>query len=208
MKQRFPDAANVLGAPEGERRKDMRRFLILTALGLASLWVQLPSASAVSLTMGNAVSPNSSDAVISTVQTDIDLLSPASATGTVDTATFGWSASCLNAAKIKFFRRSGDTLTMIAERGPFNTTSSNSVSLSPSVSVQQGDLIGITRLIGCGSPETLSGIVSAGYVGYSGDVTGSVSLAAGLHESLILDVAATGSATESVSRIIPVAISS
>src|SRR5262249_34981563 len=132
------------GAPEGERRKDMRRYFILAAVSLVAFWTQVSRASAVSLSMGNSVaSPNASDVNLSTTQTDIDLLSPANATGTVDTATFHWSAGCLNAVKIKFFRRSGDTLTMTAERGPFNTAFSNTVALSPSVSVQEGDLIGI-----------------------------------------------------------------
>jgi len=187
----------------------MRRFLILTALGFVAFLTQVTSASAVSLTMGNTVgTPNSSDPAIATVRTDIDLLSPASATGTVDTATFGWSASCTNAAKIKFFRRSGDTLTMTAERGPFNTTGSDTVALSPAVDVQEGDLIGIARVTNCGNPVALSGFPSAGYVQYSGDVTGSVSLAAGSHQGPVLDVGATGTFVESVSRIIPVVISS
>jgi hypothetical protein len=69
-------------------------------------------------------------------------------------------------------------------------------------------LIGITILVACGSPVALTGFPSAGYVQYSGDVTGSVSLAAGTRQGPVLDVAATGSVTEFVSRIIPVAISS
>jgi hypothetical protein len=186
----------------------MRRSVVFVPLALAGLLV-LPSQSSAQLTVGNLVgSPNSSDVPISSVRTDIDLLSPASATGTVDTATFGWSAACSNAAKIKFFRRSGDTLTMIAERGPFTTTSvSNTVALSPAVDIQQGDLIGITTLASCGNPVALSGFPSAGYVQYSGDVTGAVSFAAGTRQGPVLAVQATGTATESVSRIIPVVVS-
>ena len=117
----------------------MRRLFILTAMGLVSLGVPLSSVSAVTLTMGNNVGvPNSSDGgIASDVRTDIDLLNPANATGTVDTATFGWSSSgCTNAVKIKFFRRSGDTLTLTDERGPFNGNPSSTVALSPAVNIQ------------------------------------------------------------------------
>jgi hypothetical protein len=189
----------------------MRRLFILTAMGLVSLGVPLSSVSAVTLTMGNNVGvPNSSDGgIASDVRTDIDLLNPANATGTVDTATFGWSSSgCTNAVKIKFFRRSGDTLTLTDERGPFNGNPSSTVALSPAVNIQEGDLVGIARLANCGNPVALFGFPSAGYVAYSGDVTGSVSLAAGAHQGPVLDVGATGTFVESVSRIIPVAISS
>jgi hypothetical protein len=186
----------------------MRRSVVLVSIAVAALLALSRNTSAQALTVGNVVgSPNSSDVVISTVRTDIDLINPASATGTVDTATFGWSAICANAAKVKFFRRSGDTLTLVAERGPFNASFTNTVALSPPVNVQQGDLIGITILVSCGSPVALFGFPTAGYVQYTGDVTGSVSLSTGVHQGTVLDVQATGTATESVSRIIPVVIS-
>ena len=74
--------------------------------------------------------------------------------------------------KLKFFRRQVDTLVFLEERGPFDTVGTpTQVTLSPPVQVQEGDLIGIARIANCGTPSTLSGIVSAGYVGY-GDVTG------------------------------------
>ena len=187
----------------------MKRFLLSTSSGLAALLMLSLGASAAPLTVGNApVSPNSSDLGVSAVRTDIDLIHPANASGSVDAASFGWSAQCSNApAKIKFFRRSGDTLTMTAERGPFNTNGTNSVALSPPVSVQQGDLIGIARVADCGNPVALSGFPTAGYVAYSGDVTGSVSLSSGTSQGDTLAVQATGSATESVSRVIPVVVS-
>jgi hypothetical protein len=187
----------------------MRRVFISASIGLAVLLTVSLGASGATLTVGNApVSPNSSDLAVSTVRTDIDLIHPANASGSVDAASFGWSAQCSNApAKIKFFRRSGDTLTMTAERGPFNTNGTNSVALSPPVSVQQGDLIGIARVADCGNPVAVSGFPTAGYVAYSGDVTGSVSLSAGTSQGDTLAVQATGSATESVSRVIPVVVS-
>jgi hypothetical protein len=81
--------------------------------------------------------------------------------GSVESVTFYWSTDAWgDTLKIKFFRRIGDTLTMIAERGPYSVlpevvvSGSNSVGLVPEVAVQQGDLIGVTRLSGCGtSPE-------------------------------------------------------
>src|SRR6266478_4531096 len=87
-------------------------------------------------------SPNSSDLAIAATRTDIDLVSPASATGTVVSVHVYWSsAGCTNALKIKFFHRSGNTLTMTAERGPFTPNGGEStLVMSPAVSVQQGDL--------------------------------------------------------------------
>src|SRR6185369_1969680 len=82
------------------------------------------------------------------------------------------------------------------------------VTLSPPVQVQEGDLIAISRIANCGNPATLSGIVSAGYVGYSGDLTGNVSLsAAQVTSGDTLAVHATGTAVESVARVLPAAAS-
>jgi hypothetical protein len=189
----------------------MFRSTIRVSIALAALaWLAGPAQSpAQVLTVGNSVTHNGGDGSVADVRTDIDLVNPASATGTVDTATFGWSAvGCTNAVKIKFFRRSGDTLTLVAERGPFTTAVSNTVALAPPVSIQQGDLIGIARLINCGNPVTVFGFPTAGYVQYIGDVTGSVTISgAVIRQSAELEVQATGTATESLSRIVPVVVS-
>ena len=153
----------------------------------------------------NVAAPNGSDVPISEVRTDISLV-PATATGDLDTASFQWSElGCMGAVKLKFFRRHVDALIYLGERGPFDTTASPTVvSLVPPVSVQEGDLIGISRVANCGNPSTLSGIVSAGYVAYSGDVAGDLSLsAAELTSGDVLAVHATGTATEAVGRVIP-----
>jgi hypothetical protein len=161
------------------------------------------------LEMGNnIVSPNSSDVVLADVRTDIDLVRPATATGTIDSATFGWSAfPCTAAAKIKVFRRQGGTLVFLEERGPFDVTAATqTVALTPPIPVEEGDLVGIARVANCGSPQTLVGIVSAGYAGYTGDLVSNVPLAGSqVNGGGILDVYATGTATETIARVLPAA---
>ncbi len=186
----------------------MRRYLIHSLFALGAALGLAGGAGAQVLTMGNTVTTNASDVVVAEIRTDIDLVAPATATGTIDTATFSWSAApCLSAAKIKVFRRQSDTLVFIAQRGPFDVTATAmTVSLTPPIPVEQGDLLGIARVANCGSPETLTGIVSAGYVVYSGDVASNVSLAAAdANGTGILNVRAIGTATETIARVIPAA---
>jgi hypothetical protein len=114
--------------------------------------------------------------------TFVDFAVPATANGTVTSVTFRWAAFvCPNAAKIKFFHRTGTTLTLIAERGPFTTTAvSNTVTLTPPVAVQTGDLIGITQLTSCGNATALVGAgPSPGYLRVVGDPTGSFDISSG-----------------------------
>ena len=185
----------------------MRRHLlrILFAFGTA---LGLASGAGAQLTMGNTVTPNASDVAIAEIRTDIDFVNPATATGTIDTATFTWAVGgCPSAAKIKVFRRQGDTLHFIAERGPFDiTATSMTVTLAPEIDVQQGDLLAIARVAACGNPETLTGLVSAGYLVFPGDVTTDLSISgAGAQGTGILNVRATGTATESIARVLPAA---
>lgn len=65
--------------------------------------------------------------------TAVDLTAPATGSGDMTTATFVWSlAPCAASVKIKFFRRSGDTLLFLAERGPFDVNATTqAVALSP-----------------------------------------------------------------------------
>lgn len=180
--------------------------------GLLSVFAFLAFGSAAAaqvLEMGNTVAAaNSGDEGSSEIRTDIDLVHPASATGAIDTATFEWaSAGCLSAVKIKVFRRHGDTLSFVDERGPFDVAAFvQTVALTPPIGVQQGDLLAIARVANCGNPTALTGIVSAGYAGYNGDITTDVSLSgADVDGSGILAVRATGTATESIDRVIPAA---
>ena len=181
----------------------MRRTLLaLLAFGLAA------SLAAQSLQMGtNVGSPNTSDINIATIRTDIDLVHPADATGLVDTARFSWSnTSCPAAVKIKFFRRQGSTVSFVAERGPFDSTATvNTVSLTPPVEVEQGDLVGIARVADCGNAEAITGFVNPGYLAYAGDITSDVGFAAGQNGGAVLDLEATGTAIESIYAVLPVA---
>ena len=177
----------------------IRFFLVL-------LWVA--PLSAVTLTIGNDFStPNSSDGNVGVTRTDIDLVHPASHGGTVTTVKLYWSSSgCANALKIKFFRRVGETLTLTAERGPFSPTSSVfTVTLTPGVAVQQGDLIGIARVANCGNAGAVTGFPSEGYLQYASDVTGTVDVAAAaMHQGGVLALLATGTVSEWMARVIPV----
>ena len=156
------------------------------------------------LTIGvDITSPNAGDNPVATTRTDISLDSPASATGNVASVKVPWSNSaCTNAIKIKFFRRVGDNLTLIAERGPFNTSSST-IAMSPVVPVQQGDLIGVARVANCGNAQTLFGIVASGYLAYSCDVTGTVAISGGTRVGSPMALSGTGTATEAIAAILP-----
>lgn len=146
--------------------------------------------------------------------TAVDLSYPATGSGEMTSATFVWSlAPCAGTVKIKFFRRSGDTLFFLAERGPFNVNATTqAVGLAPSVPVQAGDLVGIARVASCGSPVGLNPGAVAGLVAFAGDISTSVSIASGTAApNSTLAVQASGTATggppASPAGIIPVVIS-
>jgi hypothetical protein len=182
----------------------MRRSPLLALLGFGLVG----SLSAQSLQMGNSTgAPTTGDLAPAIVRTDIDLAHPADGTGLVDTATFAWSATpCPAGVKIKFFRRHGSTVAFLAERGPFDvTTTPMTVSLTPPVAVEQGDLVGIARLTDCGNAGGITGIVNPGYLSYAGDLTSDVGFAAGVNGGAVLDLEAIGTATESIYAVLPVA---
>ncbi|MGZ8833423.1 MAG: hypothetical protein ACXW19_09560, partial [Thermoanaerobaculia bacterium] len=139
----------------------------------------------------------------------IDLARPATATGTISAIRYYWpTGPCPSAFKIKFFHRTGDTLKMSEERGPFGSSTSGpgTIALSAPVAVLEGDLIGITSLTTCGNATALYGSTpSDGYVAYRGDVTGSVTVSGGTRRPDLLPVFGSGSATESVRGVITVA---
>lgn len=179
-----------------------RRLSLVVLIALAAV-----SAIAQPLTMGNVIgSPNASDFAIAPTRTGIDLVHPATATGSVTSARFYWSSfPCANAVKIKFFRRNGANLSLVAERGPFSTTAvDNTVTLTPAVAVQQGDLVGISRIANCGNNGALFGIVTAGSLFYSGDFAGTTTFASGTRRGEVLAVSASGTATERVAAVLPV----
>lgn len=181
--------------------KRVVRFSFPLLLMAAPLFPQ-----ALTIGPGFSGSPNSSDSAVAPVRTDIDLVSPANATGTVSSVHVYWSSSgCTNAIKIKFFRRIGNTLTMTAERGPFSSSGSdNTFAMSPVVPVQQGDLIGVARVANCGNAATFFGFPSAGNVVFGSDVTGSVDITTGFLSGSPLALGGTGTATEQLRGFIPV----
>jgi len=150
-------------------------------------------------------SPNASDSAVATVRTDIRL-APATANGTISSVHVYWSSSpCANVIKIKFFHRTGNTLTPYADRGPFTaTTSDNTFTMTPAVNVTQGDLIGVARVANCGNAATLFGIVSTGYVAFAGDVAAPVDITTGSAQGSPLFLYGTGTATASIAKVVPV----
>src|SRR4051794_1974761 len=151
----------------------------------------LLAAAAVSAQVTVGVLPNtlnSSDANFPTPQTDVSLENPATGSGVITTVSFGWNSSCSAVAKIKFFRRAGNTLTMTTERGPFDTLSGRTVqvvTLSPGVDVQAGDVIAVTRVKSCGNAVAEAGTGTAGYVVLQGDATtGTISAGNTFHDKL------------------------
>ncbi len=132
---------------------------------------------------------NSSDANFPTPQTDVSLENPATGSGSIDTVTFGWNATCTGVAKIKFFHRSGNNLTQFAERGPFDTFAVGRVTqvvpLNPPVGIAPGDLIGITRVVSCGNALAEATTGTQGYVVLQGDATsGTISAGNTFHDKL------------------------
>jgi hypothetical protein len=103
----------------------------------------------------------------------VNLLDFATAAGTVNKASVDWSFACSNAFKIVFLRASvgsfgpPTSFTVVATRGPFNAVvGRNDVTLSPPVTLAQGDLIGIVQLqpyTACGSVRLMDYGSNNGY---------------------------------------------
>ena len=134
------------------------RFAIVVSLFAVSLAAQ-------PLTVGTQIVDQGGTATITNggPVTYVNLSAGATAAGTVNKATVGWSASCSNAFKIVFLRQTFNSVaafTLVASRGPFNAVNGrNEVTLTPPVTVAQGDLIGVVQLLPlatCGSVRTQS----------------------------------------------------
>ena len=162
------------------------------------------ASAAAQLTMGNAPAPpNPGDATGGVAGTAVDLSHPANATGTIDHVAFSWSqAGCSAAAKIKVFRRVGDTFSLVAERGPYAIADEpTEISLSPAIPVLQGDLVGVAPVGECGTPVAIIRVIPASYIEIAGDATSfSYSDSAVRYGSLM--VQATGTATEVVAGVL------
>jgi hypothetical protein len=154
-------------------------FAILVILFATSLAAQ-------PLTVGTQIVDTGGTATITNggPVTYVNLSAGATANGTVNKATVSWSASCSNAFKIVFLRetfQSVSAFTVLATRGPFNAISGrNEVTLSPAVTVAQGDLIGVVQLLPvatCGSIRTQS--FASANVGYNLVTTADMSTTGG-----------------------------
>jgi hypothetical protein len=116
--------------------------------------------------------------------TAIDLAHPATAAGSLTTATLIWNTGgspCSAAVKIKVFRPfHNDTFDMIAQRGPFNVSPGTlTFALSPPIAVQAGDLIGFAQLRSandCGGGRFSADVSGVHSFIVPGDPTGTVSL--------------------------------
>lgn len=194
----------------------MRKFLGGAVTALVFLGMGGGIARAETITAGSLpVFPNFGFNPSPVLLTAVDLSFPSTGNGTMTSATFVWSsAPCAGTVKIKFFRRSGDALFFVAERGPFDVNgTTQTVALTPPVAVQAGDLVGIARVASCGSPTGLSPGGPSGLVAFSGDIATSVAISSGTSAAnSTLAVMASGSATgtsgTNPAGVIPVVISS
>jgi hypothetical protein len=193
----------------------MRRTLVESAAALALLLTSAGPAGAQMITAGSIpAAPNFGFNPTPVMLTAVDLSFPATGQGDMMAASFVWSlAPCAATVKIKFFRPSGNTLVFLAERGPFDvTTNTEVVALTPSVSVQAGDVIGIARVAGCGSPVGQSPGAATGLVAFAGDIATSVSISSGTaaaNSTLAVEAfgSSTGGPPANPASVIPVVIS-
>ena len=117
-------------------------------------------------------------------RTYVNLSGPATSNGTIRMIAFraAPATACTDGAKVKFFHRSGNTINLFAERGPFTVTGNmNKFTLSAPVDVQAGDLIALTLLRDCGLGGLRLGPIAQSGKGdgtafIAGDASGSFSL--------------------------------
>ena len=146
---------------------------------LLSVFSFMGSASAVTLSVGNpSITGDVTDS--GNNGTFIDLNHPASATGSLTSIRFGWSrGDCHPAGKVRVFSRAGDVLAATSEQA-FDTPDISgddfTVTLSPPLPINQGDLIGIYGSGSCGNPRVETNPFAGSYVYYAGDLlAGSIS---------------------------------
>jgi len=157
----------------------MRNAIAIVALLFAGSLAAQP------LTVGTQIVDSGGTATITTggPVTYVNLSAYATANGTVNKATVAWSATCANAFKIVFLRNTFGSLaafTVVATRGPFNAVNGrNEVTLTPPVTLNQSDLIGVVQLqpvAACGSVRTQS---LPNYIGYNLVTTADMSTTGG-----------------------------
>jgi hypothetical protein len=148
---------------------------LAAALGIPSL-AAAGIVIAGTVTGGNLVTVSEQGTASGATAVAID--APVTGSGVLDTAYFGWSNSGCTQIRIKVFRPNGSGgYDFVTERGPFAVNSGgpsslSAVSLSPTIPVEAGDVLGAsdTTSGGCGSPEgTVQGFGRT--VELSGDVS-------------------------------------
>jgi hypothetical protein len=130
----------------------------------------------------------------------IDINNPANAAGVLTTATVQWVTNvspCATTFRIRFYRQlTAGTLSMVAERGPFTATTgaAMSIPLTPSVSVNAGDLIGVAMFsdVNCGVGAAQS-LGNQTFLAIPGDFTGGSTTSASVRSGAPLSLRASSS---------------
>src|SRR3954463_16054111 len=148
----FPSTRTCRGSTRRKPMKSSARIAVVLILFAAS-------ASHAQQVLVGQMNPRSEVFFTSSVAgTLIDTNNPANATGVLNTATVQWMTNvspCATTFRIRFYRQpTAGNLTMVAERGPFTATTgaAMSIPLTPPVSVNAGDLIGVAMFgdVNCG----------------------------------------------------------
>jgi hypothetical protein len=140
----------------------MSRRSILIGIGTAFL----AAGAFAQITVGRLYADGNSGSIGSPSQVPysfVDVMHPATGAGSLTRAVVRWtgapSTPCASAFKLKFLRPTSvvANYSAVIERGPFPASNGrNEVTLSPAVTVQAGDLIGVTQLQNastCGSVQ-------------------------------------------------------
>jgi hypothetical protein len=130
----------------------------------------------------------------------IDVNNPANAAGVLTTATVQWTTNvspCATTFRIRFYRYfTAGNLTMVTERGPFTATTgaAMSIPLTPSVSVNAGDLIGVAMFgdVNCGVGAAQS-LGNQTFLAIPGDFTGGSTTSASVRSGAPLSLRASSS---------------
>lgn len=148
----------------------MRKILSLAIVSIVIAGVAR-LAGAVSLTMGNPGTAASGGDTIFLGGTIVDLNHPATATGALTSVKLAWAGSCpLGSTKVKILHRMGNTLKLSAERAiAIPAGSPRTVTLSPGLPVQEGDLLGIYGDGSCGGVLLDTSPFAGTYLGVTHD---------------------------------------
>jgi len=179
----------------------MNRRVILAVLAAAAIGVRSTASAGIvvagPITGGSRLPlSNSSAPGITTIGA-----SPVDGDGALNSVTFGWSsaASC-SAVKIKVFRLDGSNLDFVGERGPIPVTWNaggdlTTASLSPTIAVQKGDLLGIAPATTGDCGNAIGWAPGLGtLVSFDSDVTTNVGVsAASVSSGFTLSLFASGS---------------